>query len=188
MVLIVSRLNVNSYYQLLYYIQMSNIYTDITNLYTKGGFMSRYAGDLYIAVIICLIVFLVMAYYWVNNNIQPILNDWSNQKCNPAVIPFAGMINAPSGTSSLDFTSQNFEQCIQNILGDITEYAFTPIYYVMTATTSVFQELSDAVNAIRAVFDTVRNSISEQGNDLNSRILNIMLPLTGMMTNGCYFR
>jgi len=181
MVLIVSRLNVNSYYQLLYYIQMSNIYIDITNLYTKGGFMSRYAGDLYIAVIICLIVFLVMAYYWVNNNIQPILNDWSNQKCNPAVIPFAGMINAPSGTSSLDFTSQNFEQCIQNILGDITEYAFTPIYYVMTATTSVFQELSDAVNAIRAVFDTVRNSISEQGNDLNSRILNIMLPLTGMM-------
>lgn len=160
---------------------MSDIYTDITNLYTKGGFMSRYAGDLYVAIIICLILFLVIAYYWVNNNIQPILNDWSNQKCNPAVIPFAGMINAPSGTSSMDFTSQNFEQCIQNILGDITEYAFVPIYYVMSAITSVFQDLTDAVNAIRAVFDTVRNSISEQGNDLNSRILNIMLPLTGMM-------
>lgn len=160
---------------------MSNIYQDVTNLYTKGGFMSRYAGDLYIVIIICLVVFVIMAYFWVNNNIQPILDDWSNQKCNPAVIPFAGMINAPSGTSSLDFTSQNFEQCIQNILGDITEYAFTPIYYVMSTITSMFQELSDAVNAIRAVFDGIRNSISEQGDDLNSRILNIMLPITGMM-------
>lgn len=160
---------------------MSNIYDEIIDLYTKGGFMSRYAGDLYIVIIICLIVFVIMAYFWVNNNIQPILDDWSNQKCNPAVIPFAGMINAPTGTSSFDFTSQNFEQCIQNILGDITEYAFVPINYTISTITSTFQELSDAINSIRSEFDSIRDSISDQGNDLNSRILNIMLPLSGMM-------
>lgn len=160
---------------------MSNIYDDITDLYTKGGFMSRYAGDLYIVIIICLIVFVIMAYFWVNNNIQPILADWNYQKCNPAVIPFAGLINAPPGTNRLDFTGQNFEQCIQNILRDITEYSFIPIYYLMSTINSTFKELSDAVNSMRAVFDDTRNSISVQGNDLNSRILNITLPITGMM-------
>lgn len=160
---------------------MSDIYTEITNLYTKGGFMSRYSGDLFIVVIICIIVFLIMMYFWIQSNIQPILEDWNNQKCNPAIIPFAGMINAPTGTSSFDYTSKNFEQCTQNILGGITEYAFIPIYYVMNTITSVFQEISVAVNSVRAVFDTVRESVLDQGNDLNSRILNIMLPLTGMM-------
>lgn len=160
---------------------MSNIYTEITNLYTKGGFMSRYSSDLFIVIILCIVVFLFVMYFWVKNNIQPILADWSNQRCNPAVIPFAGMINAPSGSSSFEYTSQNFEQCTQTILGNITEYAFIPIYYVMNIITAIFQEVSNAVNATRAMFDSIRESIQDQGNDLNSRILNIMLPLTGMM-------
>lgn len=158
-----------------------SIYTDINNLYTKGGFMSRYSSDLFIVIIMCIVVFLVIMYFWVKNNIEPILADWSNQRCNPAVIPFAGMINAPSGTSSFEYTSQNFEQCTQTILGNITEYAFIPIYYAMNIITAIFQEVSNAVNATRAMFDSIRESIQDQGKDINSRILNIMLPLTGMM-------
>ena len=74
---------------------------------------------------------LLLCYYHVQNNIQPILDDWSNQRCNPAVIPFAGMINAPTGESALQFTGENFEQCTQTILGEIAQYAFMPIYYLL---------------------------------------------------------
>ena len=160
---------------------MSSIYTDISNLYTKGGFMARYSGDLFIVIIICLLVCVGLMYFWIKNNIEPILADWNNQKCNPAVIPFAGWINAPSGMSSFDFTSKNFEQCTQTILKEITEYAFLPIYYAMNIITSVFHEVSESVNSTRAMFDKVRTSMNDQGSDINSRILNIMLPLTGMM-------
>tara|TARA_A200000113_G_scaffold220870_1_gene231695 strand:+ start:644 stop:2245 length:1602 start_codon:yes stop_codon:yes gene_type:complete len=156
---------------------MANIYDQITDLYTKGGYFTRYAGDFWLTIILCLIVFIVVSYYHVQNNIQPILDDWSNQRCNPAVIPFAGMINAPTGESALQFTGENFEQCTQTILGEIAQYAFMPIYYLLNAITEMFNELSSAMDSLRSMFNNMRNSISDQGNDLFSRGLNITLPI-----------
>lgn len=156
---------------------MANIYDQISDLYTKGGYFTRYAGDFWLTIIVCLIVFVIVSYYHVQNNIQPILDDWSNQRCNPAVIPFAGMINAPSGESAVQFTGENFEQCTQNVLGEITQYAFMPIYYLLNAITSMFSELSDAMDSMRSMFNNMRNSVSDQGNDLFSRSLNITLPI-----------
>ena len=156
---------------------MANIYDQITDLYTKGGYFTRYAGDFWLTIVVCLIVFVVVSYYHVQNNIQPILDDWSNQRCNPAVIPFAGMINAPTGESALQFTGENFEQCTQTILGEIAQYAFMPIYYLLNAITEMFNELVEAIDSIRAMFNNMRNSIEEQGKDLFSRGLNITLPV-----------
>ena len=96
-------------------------------------------------------------------------DDWANQRCNPAVIPFAGMINAPSGESVIQFTGENFEQCTQNVLGEIAQYAFMPIYYLLNSITSMFNELTEAMDAMRSMFNNMRNSISDQGNDLFSQ-------------------
>lgn len=156
---------------------MVNIYDQISDLYTKGGYFTRYAGDIWLTIIVCLIVFVIVSYYHVQNSIQPILDDWSNQRCNPAVIPFAGMINAPTGESALQFTGENFEQCTQNVLGEITQYRFMPIYYLLNAITSMFSELSDAMDSMRSMFNNMRSSVSDQGNDLFSRSLNITLPI-----------
>ena len=156
---------------------MANIYDQISDLYTKGGYFTRYAGDFWLTIIVCLIVFVIVSYYHVQNSIQPILDDWSNQRCNPAVIPFAGMINAPTGESAIQFTGENFEQCTQNVLGEIAQYAFMPIYYLLNAITSMFSELSEAMDSMRSMFNNMRNSVSDQGNDLFSRSLNITLPL-----------
>jgi hypothetical protein len=156
---------------------MANIYDQISDLYTKGGYFTRYAGDFWLTIIVCIIVFVIVSYYHVQNNIQPILNDWSNQRCNPAVIPFAGMINAPPGESAGQFTGENFEQCTQNVVSETTQYAFIPIYYLLNSVTSMFSELSDAMDSMRSMFNNMRNSVSDQGNDLFSRSLNITLPI-----------
>ena len=80
-------------------------------------------------------------------NIQPIKDDWVNQRCNPKVIPFAGLINKPDdGTSVSDFTSENFNYCIQNILTDVTGYAVQPITGMTDALTSLYSDLADSVD------------------------------------------
>ena len=84
---------------------MANIYKEINELYTKSGYFSRYAGDLLITFFLCLTVFVIVSYFKVMNEIQPIVDDWNNQKCNPSVIPFAGLINKPDGVSAFDFTA-----------------------------------------------------------------------------------
>lgn len=160
---------------------MNNIYDNISNLYTKSSFSDRYAGDIWITIILCLIVFLVFSYYTVINNTQPILDDWANQRCNPSVIPFTGMINAPEGTSSIEYTAENFEYCIQNILSGLSQEALAPIYYLSSIQTTIMNSLSSDINAVRGMFDNIRDSIEEQGSDLFNRSLNITLPLFYML-------
>ena len=69
---------------------METIFTKVNNLYNKKGFLEKYGTDVWISVIIFLIFFISTSYYHIFNNIQPIIADWDNQKCNPSVMPFAG--------------------------------------------------------------------------------------------------
>ncbi len=156
---------------------MANIYKEINELYTRSGYFSRYAGDLLITFILCLTVFVIVSYFKVMNEIQPIVDDWNNQKCNPSVIPFAGLINKPDGTTAFDFTASNFEVCTQNILSEISKYALSPFYYLMSIITEGFDDLANAMNDVRAMFNKMRNTIKDVGEDIFARNLNIMLPL-----------
>lgn len=160
---------------------MSDIYEDINQLYTKIGFTEKYGSELWITIIILFIFFIAISYFYIMNNIKPILADWENQRCNPSVMPFAGFINNGSGTTPLEFTGQNFTHCTQSILTNITAYAFKPFYYLMKVMTDAFSELSGAINSIRAEFDKIRNSIKEFSTDTMGRTLNITMPIVQMM-------
>lgn len=160
---------------------MDNIYDEITELYTKGGFLTRYIGDFWITIVICVLVFVIVSYYWVMGSTQPIIDDWINQRCKPAVIPFAGMINAPVGKSSFEYTGENFEYCVQNIIQDIGQIALSPIYYLINIVTSHLQGITDDINSARSMSNTIRGSISDQGNDLYNRLLGVMMPIIFML-------
>jgi hypothetical protein len=115
------------------------------------------------------------------NNIKTILADWNNQKCNPAVIPFAGIINNSKDTTPFEFTGQNFTGCVQSILTNITSNAFQPFYYIIKTITTAFNELADAINNIRAELNNIRNSIKDFSTETMGRTLNITMPLVQMM-------
>ena len=162
---------------------MANIYDKIDDLYNKGGYFTRYAGSFWFTVIVCIIVFIALGYYHIKNEMKPILKDWAVERCNPAVIPFAGWINSDRGDnkSNLEYTGDNFVHCTQTILQEITEYAFQPIYYVMSVFTDMFKEMSEAINNARAMFNRVRNTVKKQTGDIMGRSLNLTMPLSTMM-------
>ena len=103
---------------------------------------------------ICIVVFIIVGYNHLRSNLKPIIAEWPKQRCNPAVIPFAGWINSDrgDGKGALEYTGENFAQCTQTILEEITAYAFMPIYYIMQTFTAMFKELSDAVNNARHLY------------------------------------
>ena len=101
----------------------------IYNIYDKKGYFSKYGGSLFMTFLILIISFLIISYYYVMNRVEPIKNDWLNQRCNPEVMPFAGFINKPKNMSAGEFTSQNFEQCLNNTLINIVDSFFQPILY-----------------------------------------------------------
>ena len=159
---------------------MSN-FDDINKIYKASSYLDKYGSDVWIAIIIFLGFFIITSYYFILNNIQPIAADWDNQKCNPAVMPFAGLINKGENESAQDFTSKNFNGCIQNVLTGVAATAFQPVHYTLNNLTSSFNGLTDSVNSIRTMTNNVRNSTKTFTEDVMGRVLNVTMPITQLM-------
>lgn len=159
----------------------NNISTAINKIYNKVGFLEKYGGSVWMTFIIIIVFFAAISYYQVYNNLQPIKADWVNQRCKPGVIPFAGLINPPENTSAFDFTAQNFNFCIQNILVDIVGVFLAPFYYLVNVINNILTEISKSIQAIRNVFDSIRNALSSVSQDIMGRSLNILIPIQTML-------
>lgn len=162
---------------------MATIFDNINNLYDKTGYLARYGSDLYITIIVIVLFFIAISYYQIMIRIQPIKADWVKQRCNPAVIPFAGMIYKPKGKTTFEATSDNFAQCTQTTLQNISGYALQPFTYMVSLINEVFEELANSAQAIRAQINNVRDSVEGVGTDVMGRSLNILSPVQQMLVS-----
>jgi hypothetical protein len=131
---------------------------------------------------------------------EAIADDWINQRCKPQNIPFAGFISKPDGQTAFQYTSDNFQYCVQNILTNITGYALQPFQYMIQSLTTIFAKMADSIQQIREIINRLRNNFRKFAEDVLSRILNIMIPIQrifialmdafqkiqGVMTGGLY--
>tara|TARA_B100000902_G_C27310143_1_gene917878 strand:+ start:1041 stop:2609 length:1569 start_codon:yes stop_codon:yes gene_type:complete len=156
---------------------MDNIIDKIKNLYNKTDYNDIHGLDIWTSIIFVLVFFLAISYYHILNNLQPIKNDWINQRCKPNIIPFASLINKPDNMSGLDYTNQNFTQCIQGIVKNITSYSFKPFYYLMNTMNIIFMGLNKIITSIRELFNKLRNSTAAFVKNIMGRALNISIPI-----------
>ena len=80
----------------------------LNKITSKITYLDKYGMSVIITAITILIFFIILSYFHVMNKIKPIKADWLNQRCNPEVIPFAGLINPQPGESAFEFTASNF--------------------------------------------------------------------------------
>jgi hypothetical protein len=162
---------------------MDTIYYSINKLYDKAGYLDRYGGDLYIAIIVFSLFFLVFSYYAVMTRLRPIRANWVKERCNPSVVPFAGLIYRPEGKSVMQATADNFAECAQTVTRNIAGYALQPLLYVITTMNTMFAEMANAVNSARGMFNNVRGGVTEVGQDVMGKSLNIIAPIQYVMAN-----
>jgi len=161
-------------------IQLLYMDTDLNKIiktYDKLTYFDQYGGALVLFIIITIIILILISYFHTMINIQPIVDDWPNQRCNPAYIPFAGFITHPEGVSATDYTSENFTYCTQNILSSVTGFAVQPLTSITNALQSIANIIKNAIQSIRAMFDKVRSSMQAVSQEIMGRIMNIMMPL-----------
>lgn len=161
----------------------NGIYKVINEIYTKTGFFDKYGGSMWVTVILLLVFFLITSYYHVFNNLQPIKKDWINQRCNPRVMPFAGLINPPNPKemSATEFTNRNFTNCIQSILSDIVGVFLAPFHYLIHSFTNILNGLLEAVQEIRKLFNSIRNAVRDVSSEVMAKILSILIPIQYMV-------
>lgn len=156
---------------------METIYNSIENLYKRKGYLDEYGGSLFITFLSLLFFFILYSFLYIRTNIEPIKRNWAKEKCNPIVIPFAGFINASPNQSAFDYTSENFNGCINSILTNISNHFLQPIYYLMTIIHGITSIASESVQMIRKKIQTVVKNIESIDNKLMSQIYSIFIPI-----------
>ena len=149
----------------------------IQKKYEKLGYFDQYGGSFLLFIFITCVVFVFSSYCIVMSNVQPIIDDWTNQRCNPAYLPFAGLITHPNDISATDYTSENFTYCIQNITSSISGFAVEPINFTVNMLNQMVNFIKSSLQGIRDMFAKIRSMFQEISEELMGRIMNIMIPL-----------
>ena len=149
----------------------------INKLYDNISYLDQYGTAVLYFIILTIFVCLIFAYCRIIQSRQAIADDWVNQRCKPQNMPFAGWINAPEGKDTMEYTNENFQYCVQNIMVELTGFMTQPLNYIVSALSSSFGELSDSVNSSRGFLDILRTNIQTFTEEVMARILNIVIPL-----------
>ena len=156
---------------------MANIYKSLDTLYNDAGFSDKYGGSLIVTGVTIIVFFLLISYFNIMINIEPIKQDWVNQRCSPGIMPFAGFINPPPGVSRFKYTNDNFAECTQGILQKITGYFLLPIDLFVKSVHGIFNMLTEALNTIRKMLNLIRVKVKAISEDIMGKLLNVMIPL-----------
>ena len=162
---------------IIHLLYMDDNINNIKKMYDKLTYFDQYGGSFILFIIITLVVLILVSYFMTMSNIQPIIDDWPNQRCNPKILPFAGFITHPEGISATEYTLQNFNYCTQNILSGITGEALQPITYLTNSMLHVTNNIQNSIQNIRSMFDKVRTSMQSVSEEIMGRIMNITIPL-----------
>lgn len=153
----------------------------INETYDNLSYLDLYGSSVFLFIFITLLVFAVFSFCKIMQIKEAIASNWTQERCKPQNIPFAGFINKPDGTSAFEYTNENFQYCVQNILTNITGYALEPIQYMLSSLTGAFSGLMNSLQQIRDVFNKLRNNFKTFAEDVLHRILNIIVPLQQMV-------
>jgi len=166
----------NEYYSLTIYMDNNGL-QNLKKMYEKLNYFDQYGGSVILFIIITIILIVLISYCLVMINSQPIIDDWPNQRCKPNIIPFAGFITHPNDTTALEYTQQNFNYCVQNILSSITGIAVEPLTFVTNLLQSMADQIKESIQAIRGMIDKVRTMFQKITQEIMGRIINITIPL-----------
>ena len=153
----------------------------INKMYKHVGYFDEYGGSLLLFILLTILLFIGHSYSVVMMNLKPIQENWPVERCDPKVIPFAGFINKPPNMSVSEYTNENFQYCIQDILTNITGYAVQPITYTTSLLQTGVGELMQAMEYMNIMMANIRTNISGMAQNTMGRIANVLVPLQRIM-------
>jgi len=149
----------------------------VKTLYGKLSYFDQYGGSVVLFIFITIIVFILVSYCISKSNSQAVIDDWPNQRCKVSVLPYAGYITHPEGTTAFDYTQENFNYCVQEILSSIAKPALEPLTFVTNTMTSLTSAIQSSLQAVRAVFARIRSAIQLVVKNVMSRLINVFTPM-----------
>jgi len=149
----------------------------VKTLYEKLSYFDQYGGSVILFIFITIIIFIIVSYCISKSNSQAVIDDWPNQRCKVTVLPYAGYITHPEGTTAFEYTQENFNYCVQQILDSVAKPAIEPLSFVTNVMTTLTNAIQTSLQAVRAVFAKIRSAIQSVVKNVMSRLINVFTPM-----------
>jgi uncharacterized protein YdhG (YjbR/CyaY superfamily) len=176
------------------------IYMGLEEIYKNLTYFDYYSSSVLLFILITILTILACLYFRLMTNIEPIKNDWANNRCRPHIIPFAGLINKNDNESATTATFNNFNYCTQKILSDSAGKHVQPLEYIIQMFSGMVKNISKDLNNARAMIDRIRTDLANVINEIMYRFINIIVPIQqivlafkdtmakiqGVLTSGVY--
>lgn len=109
---------------------------DLLKTYNDGFYSTVFKFILVTVIQIVILVWTLMG-----GGIADILNNWPKYRCNPIIMPFAGLFGFDAG--------ENFNFCMKNIFSMNAGAVLAPVYGVMSNFTDIVGTISNVANSFR---------------------------------------
>ena len=150
-------------------------------LYKPKSYVDLYFFSIAIFVAFHLALFCIAVYFYIMKHANEIKSNWSQERCKPQNIPFAGMIMRPSDKSMTQYTEENYVYCQQGIVQSIFHFLLEPFRLMMETLMDIFQELTLAIQALREAYNRLRDMVSQLIDRIMNAIMTVLIPFKQMI-------
>jgi hypothetical protein len=123
--------------------------------------------DITLTILIILVFIVLFCFNILSIGIKNVKNNWPKYRCNPSVMPFAGLFGHDS--------AENFSYCIQNMQSGFMGYLLEPVHYSMSLAGNLGGEFTQGINQIRIMMSSIRNFITNIIQSVMGVFLNILI-------------
>ena len=152
---------------------IDNVLINIRNM----SYFEKHATSIIFVTVLMILFIIAIVYLRMSIQFQPIKDNWAARRCEPLVIPFAGLINKPHDMGVLEFTNENFVYCMNKNTKAVSKNALPQLNTVTNGIVQIYSVLLNRVQNMRKLILHIRKNISLIVIDIYKRLLNTVVPL-----------
>jgi hypothetical protein len=160
-----------------------DVNTRIISMYENIGYLGMYSKDVLITILLFLISIGIIAYSSYQSVVSELKNNWNEHKCNPIVMPFAGIIMPTPGQTTMDTTFENFNYCIQQDVSSIMSIVMMPLEFVLYLTINLLRSILDSIMALIEFINWLKSQVTKIYSELLQKVIQFIIPLAEMLVH-----
>lgn len=133
------------------------------------------SSDISLSLFIILVFVLLYVFNILAVGIKTVEQNWPTYRCNPVVMPFASVFGHDAG--------ENFTYCIQTMQTNYMGYLMQPLNYNLDVISNLGAGITQALNDVRAFFNTLRDMVTNLVQSIFGVFLNILIEFQRLTLN-----
>jgi len=155
----------------------------IISMYENIGYLGMYGTDVLITILLFAITLGIVSFASYKAIITQLKDNWNTNKCNPIIIPFAGLIMPVPGKSTGETTFENFNYCIQEDMIAVFHIIMMPFEFILYLTITFLDMTLELIMAVIEELAWIKNQISGIFEEVYDTIVKFIIPVVEIIVH-----